>query len=66
MHAVHDLVEELNGVAAPNPVRPEAFLAADAYRPLPSLVEAARELFASRSLRRIQREARRPSRRWTR
>ena len=32
-----------------------AFMAEDAYRPLPTLVEAARELFATGSLRRIHR-----------
>ena len=57
MDAVDDLVEELNGIAARNPIEPDRFLSADAYRPLPSLVEAARELFKTRTLRRIHRAA---------
>ena len=57
MDAIDDVVERLNGVATPNPVEPEKFLARTAYRPLPSLVEAARELFQSRTLRRIHRAA---------
>jgi hypothetical protein len=36
---------------------PERFLAGDAYRPLPTLVSAARELFAHGTLRRIKRAA---------
>jgi hypothetical protein len=39
--------------AAPTP--PDAFLSADAYRPLPSLVKAARELFHSGTVRTIHR-----------
>ncbi|MCS6954591.1 MAG: DUF2075 domain-containing protein [Bryobacteraceae bacterium] len=35
----------------------EEFLAADAYRPLPTLVEAARELFQTGDLRRVHRAA---------
>lgn len=38
-------------------VSPEAFLDASAYRPLPSLVEAARELLENGDLRRIKRAA---------
>ena len=57
MDAIDDVVERLNGVATPNPVEPARFLASTAYRPLPSLVEAARELFQSRTLRRIHRAA---------
>lgn len=38
-------------------VSPETFLAADAYRPLPSLVEAARELLETGDLRRVKRAA---------
>jgi hypothetical protein len=57
MDVIDDIVERMNGVATPNPVEPERFLARSAYRPLPSLVEAARELFQSRTLRRIYRAA---------
>jgi hypothetical protein len=39
------------------PVTLERFLAADAYRPLPTLVEAARELFQKGDLRRVHRAA---------
>jgi hypothetical protein len=37
------------------PISREQFLAADAYRPLPTIVEAARELFETRELRYIKR-----------
>jgi DUF2075 family protein len=40
-----------NSTAAPPSV--EAFLAGDAYRPLPTLVQAARELFESRDVREV-------------
>jgi len=54
--------DSLDGVLAEISVQPgepgltrAAFLASDAYSPLPSLVEAARELFRTGSLRRIRR-----------
>ena len=54
-----DVIDELaadQGLGGPiDIVSSEAFLAADAYRPLPSLVEAARELLESGDLRRIKR-----------
>jgi hypothetical protein len=37
------------------PIPVQAFPAQDAYRPLPTLVQAARELFQRRELRRIHR-----------
>ena len=37
MDVIDDVVERMNGVATPNPVEPEKFLARSAYRPLPSL-----------------------------
>jgi hypothetical protein len=40
-----------------SPICLTQFLAADAYRPLPTLVEAARELFRTGSLRRVHRAA---------
>ena len=38
-------------------IEPARFLAGDAYRPLPTLVTAARELFRTGSLRRVKRAA---------
>jgi hypothetical protein len=52
LDAVDELVDELERDVAP-PIEPERFLAADAYSPLPTIVEAARELFESGSLRRV-------------
>ena len=52
---VDDLVGRLEENAPGQPVPVDRFLQADAYRPLPSLVEAARELFEHRDLRRIKR-----------
>ncbi len=40
---------------APGPLTAEAFLQRDAYTPLPSLVRAARDLFAHQPLPRIKR-----------
>jgi hypothetical protein len=53
--ALDTLVADLSkGAIAPPPSR-DAFLSEDAYRPLPTLVEAARELFTSGTLRTIHR-----------
>ena len=49
--------EQGDGVAKGTAIDVEDFLAADAYRPLPSLVEAARELLERGDLRRIHRAA---------
>ena len=46
---------ECTRVPAPSPLTPEAFLRRDAYAPLPSLVRAARDLFAREPLPRIKR-----------
>ena len=53
------LLDWLSSVCASTsePIRLEHFLAADAYRPLPSLIEAARELFQTGNLRRVHRAA---------
>lgn len=45
LDAVDDLADELEAGSLTNPIDPAAFLSAEAYRPLPSLVQAARELF---------------------
>jgi len=54
-----DFVDRLIGSISQDvlgdPLDPEAFLDHDAYCPLPTLVEAARELFESHTLRRIHR-----------
>jgi hypothetical protein len=55
--AVDSVVASLRGSDIANPIDPEAFLAPEAYSPLPTILEAARELFESRSLRRIHRAA---------
>lgn len=39
------LIADLSDAAAPDPLVADRFLAADAYRPMPSLVRAARDLF---------------------
>ncbi len=52
---VDDFVSHLEDTAPGKPVDVRQFLEADAYRPLPSLVEAARELFEHGDLRRIKR-----------
>ncbi len=51
--AIDELVDELE--ENPLPLSREQFLAESAYRPLPSLVKAARELFHSGNLRTIRR-----------
>lgn len=57
LDAVDELVRELDRPSAEGPVEPHRFLAAEAYRPLPTLIEAARELFESGELRHIKRAA---------
>jgi hypothetical protein len=54
---IDSLVSELEGSRPGAPIGVDRFLAADAYRPLPSLIEAARELLESGSVRRIHRAA---------
>lgn len=54
--ALDELVRQL-GVTGEPPVSRERFLADSAYRPLPTLVAAARELFQSGKLRRVHRAA---------
>jgi len=51
---VDGLLRQLRDGGAPS-VSPTAFLDAEAYQPLPSLVQAARELFQTRDLRYIKR-----------
>jgi hypothetical protein len=53
--ALDSLIARLTTVRDRPVVDRAAFLAEEAYRPLPTLVEAARELFATGSLRRIHR-----------
>lgn len=53
--ALDGMVRKLQPPWPRDVVEAEAFLRADAYRPLPTLVEAARELFTSGTLRRIER-----------
>jgi hypothetical protein len=53
--AIDDLVRELDQRSELGPVEPKTFLGLDRYRPLPSLVRAARELFATGTLARIKR-----------
>ena len=55
--AVDDLAERLDVHDPTAIVTPGQFLAANAYRPLPSLVESARSLFESGELPRINRAA---------
>lgn len=49
--------EQLTNVSIDDPISIQRFLSEDAYRPLPTLVEAARELFEHGDLRRIRRAA---------
>lgn len=53
--ALDDLARELNAKSPGEPVRRSSFLDPEAYRPLPSLVEAARELMEGGELRRVRR-----------
>ncbi len=55
--ALDSLIEKLAAKVNGSVIEREAFLSEDAYRPLPSLVAAARELFRSGTLRRIHRAA---------
>ena len=57
LDAVDELVDELEDRVANTPVSVDAFLAVEAYSPLPTIIEAARELFESRQLRRVWRAA---------
>jgi hypothetical protein len=53
--ALDSLIASLPSNASAPPVSPERFLSHDAYCPLPTLVQAARELFQTRQLRWIER-----------
>ena len=55
--AVDEVVEALDTPDPGNPIDLQAFLSPEAYAPLPTIVEAARELFQSGKLRRIWRAA---------
>ena len=55
--AVDHLADELDLKDSQAILDPSRFLSIDAYRPLPSLIEAARELFDRGDLRRIRRAA---------
>lgn len=55
--ALDALVQDLQPDWKAPPLTAEEFLAADAYRPLPTLVQAARELFQSGTVRRVWRAA---------
>jgi hypothetical protein len=52
---IDELASELDANTPPNPITRAAFLDPDAYRPLPTIVEAARELMERGELRRIRR-----------
>jgi len=52
---IDQLVSELEQKTPVDLISPEEFLAEDAYRPMPTLVQAARELFHSGTLRPIHR-----------
>ena len=53
--ALDTLVHQLDRPHVVPPIAPQIFLDPDAYRPLPSLIKAARELFKSGDLGRIKR-----------
>jgi hypothetical protein len=55
--ALDRVIDELDIRGEARVVDPERFLSTDAYRPLPTLVAAARELFLKGTLRRIRRAA---------
>jgi hypothetical protein len=55
--ALDDLVQQLDRHPERRPIHRAQFLQDDAYRPLPTLVRAARELFETGSLRRVKRAA---------
>ena len=56
-HLLDGLLVKLNSKSRTEAVDPRAFLSEDSYRPLPTLVKAARELFATGDLRRVKRAA---------
>ena len=53
-----ELVAELSDAASPDPLRADRFLEADAYRPMPLLVRAARDLFRHQRPPQLWRSAR--------
>ncbi len=55
--AIDELARELNAKSPGESVQRSSFLDPEAYRPLPSLIEAARELMEQGQLRRIRRAA---------
>lgn len=60
LDAIDGLADELDSAGLQHPIDPSRFLAAEAYRPLPTLVQAARELFEREltqtgALRRVRR-----------
>lgn len=57
LNAVDDLVEELDEPSTELSIQAERFLSADAYSPLPTIVEASRELMESGELRRVHEAA---------
>jgi hypothetical protein len=57
LDTVDALLEELDERDPDQPISSERFLSAQAYSPLPTLIEAARELFESGTIRRVHRAA---------
>lgn len=53
--AVDAMIAELERSPGVPPLSPAEFLAESSYRPLPTLIQAARELFETRTIRRIHR-----------
>jgi hypothetical protein len=53
--AIDELASEIDTQSRPDPISRAAFLDPEAYRPLPTIVEAARELMEHGELRRIRR-----------
>lgn len=54
-HRLDELLAAVDSKSRPDRMDPERFLSADAYRPLPSLIQAARALFHSRRVPRLWR-----------
>ena len=54
-HRLDELLAEVDSKSRPDRMDPDRFLSADAYRPLPSLIQAARALFHSRQVPRLWR-----------
>lgn len=54
-HRLDELLAAVDSKSRPDRMEPERFLSADAYRPLPSLIQAARALFHSRRVPRLWR-----------